>query len=86
MFGSTKCGKCESASFKIQEISPSGANYKMFAIQCGSCQTPIGVTDYYSTGALLKQQEKTLDDLKSMISGMAQQLNQIAHFLNQTRR
>jgi hypothetical protein len=86
MFGTTKCGKCESASFKIQEISPSGAQYKMYAIQCASCQTPIWVTDYYNVGSLLKQQEKTLADLQSKLSGMAQQLNQIAHFLNQMRR
>jgi hypothetical protein len=86
MFGSTVCGKCEGSSFRVQEISPSGAQYKMFAVQCLACKTPIGVTDYYNVGSLLKQQEKAIVDLQSKLNGMGQQLNQIAHFLNQMQR
>jgi hypothetical protein len=49
-------------------------------------QTPIGVTDYYNVGSLLKQREKTLADLQSKLSIMSQQMNQIAQLLNQMRR
>jgi predicted nucleic-acid-binding Zn-ribbon protein len=30
----SKCVKCENTVFGIQEISPSGAQYKMYVVQC----------------------------------------------------
>lgn len=77
MFGFTKCGKCEGAAFKIQEISPQGAAYKFYTIQCTACQTPIGVTDYFNVGSLLKKQQKTIEELGSKLDAMAHILNQI---------
>jgi hypothetical protein len=86
MFGSTKCGKCESAAFKVQEISPAGARYKMFTVQRSSCQTPIGVTDYYNLGSLLKDQEKKLEEMDSRLSRIQNDMHQIAQALNTMRR
>ena len=85
MFGLTKCGKCEGTSFKLQEMSPVGSAYKFFAVQCSSCQTPIGVTDYYNIGQLLKNQEKTIASLEQKLSHIEDSLNQIAHVLNHIR-
>jgi hypothetical protein len=31
-----KCGKCDGMFFRVEEISPSGAQYKMFTVQCSS--------------------------------------------------
>jgi excinuclease UvrABC ATPase subunit len=86
MFGTTKCGKCESATFKVQEISPKDAAYKMYAVQCVSCQTPIGITDYYNSGVLLKQQEKTIADLSQKIVHIEQAVNQIVYALQSRGR
>jgi hypothetical protein len=86
MFGSTKCSKCEGAAFKIQEISPNGAAYKFYAVQCTSCQTPIGITDFYNLGNLLKQQEKAIADLDRKISSIQSSVGQIAHALQSMRR
>jgi hypothetical protein len=74
----TRCGKCEGAAFKVQEISPSGSAYKMYSIQCSACQTPIGVTEFYSVGALLKSQEKVIADLGKKISQIENAVSQIA--------
>lgn len=86
MFGTTKCGKCEGGSFKIQEISPNGSAYKFYAVQCMGCQTPIGITDFYNIGQLLKNQEKSMADLESQLSRMTQTIDQMAQALNQMAR
>jgi hypothetical protein len=86
MFGMTKCGKCEGGSFKIQEISPNGSAYKFYAVQCMGCQTPIGITEYYSVGQMVKNQEKEIADLGSKLDGMAHTIDQMAHAINQMGR
>ena len=86
MFGSTKCGKCEGASFKIQELTAQGAAYKFYSVQCASCQTPIGITDYYNLGSLLKGQEKQIAELQAKVDAMGHTINQIAHALNHLAR
>jgi len=86
MFGTTKCGKCEGGSFKIQEISPNGAAYKFYAIQCMGCQTPIGVTDFYNVGQMVKNQEKAIADLGSKLNQMSHTVDQIAYAMNQLAR
>ncbi|WP_438273705.1 hypothetical protein [Nitrobacter sp.] len=86
MFGFTKCGKCEGAAFKLQEVNVNGAAYRMYAIQCTSCQTPIGVTEYFDNGSLLKKQEKAIADLGQKISHIENAVNQIAYALQSLRR
>jgi len=86
MFGSTKCGKCEGSSFKLQEIEMQGAAYKMMAAQCTSCQTPFALTDYYNVGQLLKNQEKAIADLGKKIAHVEGSVDQIAHALQGLRR
>jgi hypothetical protein len=86
MFGSTKCGKCEGAAFKIQELSPNGAAYKFYSIQCTSCQTPIGITDFYNVGQLLKTQEKTIADLGQKIDHIQSAVGQIVRALQSMGR
>lgn len=76
-----KCVKCENTVFGIQEISPSGAQYKMYVVQCIVCQTPIGVTDYWNVGTLLKNQEKKMAELESQLSLIQSSVSQIAREL-----
>jgi predicted nucleic-acid-binding Zn-ribbon protein len=87
MFGfTTKCGKCENSAFKVQELNAQGANYKLFAVQCVSCSTPIGVMEYYDNGALLKKQEKAIAALEQKIDYIQSSVGQIAHALQGMRR
>jgi hypothetical protein len=86
MFGSTKCGKCERASFKIQEINPGGSAYKFYSIQCSHCQTPIGVTDFYNVGQLLKNQEKAIADLGQKVDYIQSSVGQIVRALQSMGR
>lgn len=64
-------------------IEPAGSAFKFMAIQCKSCGTPFAVTDYYNTGALLKEQEKKIAGLESSLNSIQHTLNQIAYVLNQ---
>jgi hypothetical protein len=85
-FGSTKCGKCDGSTFKLQVIEVQDAAFKMYAIQCTGCQTPIGVAPYYDSGALLKKQESTIATLATKLLQMENTVNQIARALNGMRR
>jgi predicted nucleic-acid-binding Zn-ribbon protein len=86
MFGSTKCVKCESSSFKLEEIEMQGAAYNMMVAKCTSCKTPFGLTDFYNVGQLLKNQEKAVADLGKKIDGLEYTMGQIAHALQGMRR
>ena len=83
MFTTAKCGHCGKSGTKIEMIEPSGANYKQSAVVCQSCNSILGVTGYYDTGQLLKEQENQLANLKQQVSQMDNLLRQIANALNQ---
>jgi len=79
VFGTTKWGKCDGASFTVQAIEPSGAAYKQIAIQCTACRVPIGITGFYDAGSLIKKQEKTIADLQRTVNDIQQYVHQITH-------
>jgi hypothetical protein len=83
-----KCVRCDGQAFRVQEISPSGAAHKMYAIQCSnlSCQTAIGVTDFWNLGSLLKVQEKKIVEMEKKLSSVQSSVSQIAHALNSMAR
>jgi len=80
------CPKCEGHSFRTQEVEALGAAYKLIFIQCASCNAPVGVTDFYNTGSLLKKQEKQLAALDSRLSQIEASLQAIAYALQQVAR
>lgn len=86
MFGSTKCGKCEGSSFKLQEIEMQGAAYKMMSAQCTSCQTPFGITEYFNTATLLNKQAKEIAALEHKIDSIQSAVGQIARALHSMAR
>ena len=49
----SKCPKCDSTSFEMQEAKVSGARFKLMFIQCSRCGAVIGVQDYYNIGNLI---------------------------------
>jgi predicted nucleic-acid-binding Zn-ribbon protein len=65
---STNCPKCGHSTFKTQEITPRGSNFKFLSVQCTSCNSPIGLLDYYNTGAQLIAQEKQIKDIQSQLA------------------
>ena len=56
----SKCPKCDNTRFEVVEHSPSGSNFKLMFIQCASCGSVVGVTEYYNAGALLHKIMKKL--------------------------
>ena len=77
----SSCAKCGGGMFKVVEKEPTGSNYKLNFVQCSSCNTPIGVLDYFNIGALIKDQEKSINKLESRMSSIEHSLQQIAHYL-----
>ena len=82
-FGSTKCCKCENTSFKVQEFSPNGTNFKLNAIQCTRCKTPFAVV--HNTAALLQQQAIQIASLEKKLSSMEMHIQSIASALRRRR-
>jgi hypothetical protein len=80
------CAKCGSHSFQLVENEPSGSNFKLMFIQCSSCGAPIGVQDYYNTGALLQKQQKQIEAIEANINNLQYSLdvinNNIATIIN----
>ena len=56
----SRCPKCESSRFDMQEATPRGSRFKVMFIQCASCGTVVGVTDWYNTSNLLGKIAKRL--------------------------
>lgn len=93
MFSFTKCPKCENSQFKLVTFDPVGSRYKLNFIQCTACNTPVGVTDYYDSGSLIKEQEEKIDaiasavnDMKGRVRNAESLLVQMANRINQTGR
>lgn len=54
------CAKCGNHSFEMKENIPKGSEYKLMFVQCSSCGSVVGVTDYYNTATLLERIAKAL--------------------------
>lgn len=79
----SKCGKCGGGFFEIQQNEPTKSAYKVFFVQCSSCGTPIGVTDYYNSGALLKKQEEAIEQLSGQVRNLSGKIDHVDHVLRQ---
>lgn len=55
-----KCPNCQSSGFTMMEITPVGSNFKYNAICCISCQSVVGIVDFYNTASLLETLAKKL--------------------------
>ena len=86
-FATTKCGKCEKSTFKVQELSLKGD--KMISVQCTYCKTPIGVI--YNNALLQQQQarilrvERRLSSMEDKLSDIEDKLSEIASALSPRR-
>ena len=57
----SSCPKCEDHRFEMKESSPTGSEFKIMFIQCASCGTVVGVTDFYNIPSLLGKIAKKLE-------------------------
>jgi hypothetical protein len=82
-FATTKCGKCEKSTFKVQELSLKGeeSDCKIISVQCTSCKTPIGVID--DNNALLQQQQARISRVERRLSSIEDKLSEIASALSE---
>ena len=74
----SSCVKCGSHTFEIKAAEPKNATYKQIFIQCSSCGGVAGVVGYYDAGAILKEQQQEIADLKKTIRRIDQYVQQIA--------
>ncbi|MDP2720834.1 MAG: hypothetical protein Q8O75_02740, partial [bacterium] len=77
----SKCAKCNSTSFKIQEKEPTGSRFKLLFVQCSMCGVPIGVVEYHNTGSLIQNLEKKINQLESSISDVQHNIHAITRLL-----
>lgn len=49
------CLKCGSHAFEVKEAEPTHSLFKLMFVQCSSCGSVVGVTDYFNTASLLKK-------------------------------
>jgi hypothetical protein len=49
----SKCGKCDGTTFEMTRNSVHGSDYKIMFVQCATCGTVVGITDYYNVPSLL---------------------------------
>jgi hypothetical protein len=81
MFGMSNCAKCGGTLFKVVEQSPYGSNFKLMFVQCSACNVPIGVVNYYDTGAQLVEQKQLIKDFGSRLSNVESMLGRIIRSL-----
>jgi predicted nucleic acid-binding Zn-ribbon protein len=81
MLGISSCPKCGNGRFKLVTQEPSGSNFKLNFIQCSSCNSPVGVMDYFNTGAQMEDQKKQIDKISSRLSSIEHTLQQLVHAL-----
>jgi hypothetical protein len=57
----SRCPKCEGFNFEmVEKDNIKNSQFKIMFIQCQSCNTVVGTTDYYNTGILVKELAKKL--------------------------
>jgi hypothetical protein len=79
------CPHCKGSYFECVEQSPSGSNFKVNFVQCSGCGAPFGTMDFYNLGALLKKQEKAIENVGSRLLQIENAINQMAYNLNKLR-
>lgn len=85
MLNISSCGKCGGHSFKVVLQEPSGSRFKVNFVQCSSCNTPVGVLDYYNTGAQLEEQKTLVRDLSSKVTHLEHELRLVLQTLQNRR-
>jgi hypothetical protein len=62
-----KCGSCGGHLFRLQEVSPSGSNFKYQFIQCSVCGVPVTAVEWMNIGAVLEGIEERLKAIEGKL-------------------
>lgn len=57
---SSKCPKCENGTFEMVDVTLNNAKFPTTLVQCTSCGTVVGITDYENVVEKLKRIEELL--------------------------
>jgi hypothetical protein len=57
----SRCPKCASSSFELENFTPRNSEFKLSFVQCSSCGAVVGVLDYYNIGQLIHDLAKKLN-------------------------
>jgi predicted nucleic-acid-binding Zn-ribbon protein len=68
------CPKCGGHGFEIIDHTPASATSPVSFIQCVACGSPIGVTEFYNAGYLVKKQEAVLEDFRRRLERIERDL------------
>ncbi len=71
------CSKCSGRLFELKEQAPSGSAFKLQFVQCSACGVPIGVMEYFNSGAKLENLEKGMSQIKSQLGYVQDSLSNI---------
>lgn len=63
----SKCPKCDSTQFEVQENSPVGSRFKIIFVQCSRCGCVVGVTDYRNIGYEVQEVKQELQAIKQEV-------------------
>ncbi len=67
-----KCPKCENSVFVCERGKVLDYNFEVNFIQCGKCQTVVGVLPLYDAGFLAHKNDQTLQELVKQVADLAQ--------------
>jgi hypothetical protein len=81
MTGSSSCAKCGNGIFKLVTQEPVGTDFKFSFVQCSSCNTPVGVLDYFNIGQLLQNQNKLIRNIQSRLTNIEDSIAVVARRL-----
>lgn len=57
----SQCSKCGCTSFEMVSAKIKGSAFNFYFIQCSSCGTVVGITEYYNIGERLNKLAKKLN-------------------------
>lgn len=60
MARTSRCPKCDGTSFEMAEAKITGAAYRHYFIQCSTCGSVVGVTEFFNISNLIHQLAKKL--------------------------
>lgn len=68
---------CGNTFFQLSEANVSGANFKMYFVQCSRCGTVVCAMPYYDPGIIANDNNVLLKDLQSQVSNLQLRLMNI---------
>lgn len=77
----SKCGHCGNFAFEVKEVSPNGARFKYFFIQCTSCGVPVTAVEFLNIGAEIGFVKDKLDGLEKQIKKSDEKTNYIGEMV-----